>query len=78
VVDLGVSKVTAKGEVSKLNKLEDFSGNYVSAAAGAAVGGGAGVAALRNQNGVEMALTATAQGIRFAIPAGGVDIKLKQ
>jgi hypothetical protein len=75
VVDLGVSKVTAKGEVSKLNKLEDFSGNYVSAAA---VGGGAGVAALRNQNGVEMALTATAQGIRFAIPAGGVDIKLKQ
>jgi hypothetical protein len=49
----------------------------VAAAAGAVVGGGAGAAAMRNQNGVELVLTATAQGVRFAIPAGGVDIKLK-
>jgi hypothetical protein len=78
LLDLGVSKVTARGEVSKLNKLEDFSGNYVAAAAGAVVGGGAGAAAMRNQNGVELVVTATAQGVRFAIPAGGVDIKLAQ
>jgi len=78
VADLGISKVTANGEVYKLNKLEEFSGNYVAAAAGAVVGGGAGAAAMRNQNGVELLLTATAQGVRFAIPAGGVDIKLAQ
>ena len=77
LVDLGVSKVTAKGKVSNLKQLADFNGNYVSAGAGATVGGGAGVAALKNQNGVEMTLTATAQGVRFALPAGGVDIKLK-
>jgi len=78
VVDLGVSKVTARGVVKNLKKLEDFNGNYVSAGAGAAVGGGAGVAALKNQNGVELALHATAKGIRLALPAAGVDIKLKQ
>ena len=61
VVDLGVSKITARGDVVNLKKLSDFDGNYASAKAGAVVGGGAGVAALKNQNGVEMALTATAR-----------------
>ena len=78
VMDLGVSKVTARGVVQNLNKLEDFSGNYVLAGAGASVGGGEGVAALKNQNGVEMALTATGQGIRLSLPHGGVDTKLKR
>ena len=77
VVDLGVSKVTAKGDVKNLNKLENFNGNYTAAGAGAAVGGGAGVAVMRNQNGVEITLTATAQGVRLALPVSGVDIKLK-
>src|SRR6266545_5103629 len=40
VMDLGVSKVTARGVVGNLNKLEDFNGNYVLAGAGASVGGG--------------------------------------
>src|SRR6266850_3552088 len=61
VLDLGISKVTAAGNVANLKKLEDFTGNYVQAGAGAVVGGGAGAAVLRNQNGVEIALTATAQ-----------------
>ena len=77
VVDLGVSKVTAAGNVANLKNLADFSGNYVQAGAGAVVGGGTGAAVLRNQNGVEIALTATAQGVRFALPKGGMDIKLK-
>lgn len=78
VLDLGVAKVTARGDVVNLKKLEDFNGNYVLAAAGAGVGGGAGVAALKNQNGVEMALTATGQGVKFSLGQGGVEIKLKQ
>ena len=78
VLDVGVSKVTARGEVRDLKKLEDFTGNFVGVGAGGAVGGGAGTAALKNQNGVTMTLTATTQGIKFAIPAGGVDVKLKQ
>ena len=78
VLDLGVAKVTAKGDVKNLKKLEDFNGNYVLAAAGGAVGGGAGAAALKNQNGVEMGLMATGQGVKLSIAQGGVGVKLKK
>ena len=78
VLDLGISKVSARGDVAKLKKVEDFSGNYVGAGAGVTVGGGAGAVALKNQNGVEMTLTATTQGVKLALAAAGVDIKLKQ
>lgn len=78
VLDLGISKVTARGDVAKLKKVEDFSGNYVAAGAGVTVGGGASAVALKNQNGVEMTLTATTQGVKLALAAAGVDIKLKQ
>ena len=78
VMDLGVSKVTARGVVQNLNKLEDFGGSYILAGAGASVGSGAGVAALKNQNGVEMALPATGQGVRLSRAQGGMDVKLKR
>jgi len=78
VVDLGVSRVSARGDVKNLKKVEDFSGNYTAAGAGAAVGGGAGAAALKNQNGVEMNLVATTQGVKLALAAAGVSVKLKQ
>jgi preprotein translocase subunit SecG len=78
VVDLGVSKVTARGNVANLKNLQDFNGNYAAAGAGATVGGGAGAAVMRNQNGVEIALTATTQGVKLSLPVAGVDIKLKK
>jgi hypothetical protein len=77
LVDLGASKVSGKGEVSDLKKLEDFSGTYTAAGAGAAAGGGAGVVALTNQNGVKMKLQATAQGVRLTAADAGITIKLK-
>jgi len=77
VLDLGVSSVSATGTVTNLKTLQDFNGNFVAAGAGAVVGGGAGVAVLRNQNGVEMSLTATGQGVRFALSGSGVNVKLK-
>ena len=78
VVDLGIAKVSARGTVKNLKNLEDFSGNYVAAGAGAAVGGGASVVALKNQNGVEMKLTATTQGVKLALATAGINIKLKE
>jgi hypothetical protein len=78
VVDLGVSKVSAKGDVTSLKKVEDFAGTYTAAGAGGTVGGGMAVAALKNQNGVEMKLTATTQGVKFALAGAGVTVKLKQ
>jgi len=77
VIDLGVSKVTATGEVFNLKKLSDFSGNYVAGQAGATVGGGAGATVMKNQNGVGMKLTGVGQGVQLTLAGSGVDIKLK-
>jgi hypothetical protein len=77
VVDLGVAKVSANGEVFNLKKLSDFSGNYVAGEAGAAVGGGAGAITLKNQKGVVMRLTGTGTGVKFTLAGKGVDVKLK-
>ena len=77
VVDLGVSKVTATGEVFKLTKLGDFNGNYVAGEAGATVGGGAGAIIMRNQSGAVMKLTAVGQGVQLTLAGAGVEVKLK-
>jgi hypothetical protein len=78
VVDLGVSKVSATGEVFYLKKLSDFSGNYVAAQAGGALGGGAGAVAMKNQHGVVMQLTGTGTGMQLSLAAKGVEVKLKK
>jgi hypothetical protein len=77
VADLGVSKVTATGEVFNLKKVSDFSGNYVAAAAGLEIGGGAGAIAMKNQHGVVMRLTGTGTGVQLTLAGKGVDVKLK-
>ena len=78
MIDLGVSKVSAKGDVSDLKKVEDFEGTYTAAGAGAAAGGGVGVVTMVNQNGVKMTLEATAQGVRLTAAAAGLTVKLKK
>jgi len=78
VADLGISKVTATGDVFHLKKVSDFSGNYVAAQASATLGGGAGAIAMRNQNGVVMQLTGTGRGAQLTLAAKGVEVKLKQ
>ena len=77
VVDIGVAKVSARGKVFNLNKLEDFAGTYAAAQAGAAVGGGMSVVALRNQNGVVLELTSTQTGVKFTLAGEGIEVKLK-
>jgi hypothetical protein len=76
VVDVGVSRVTGTGTVRNLHNVADFSGNYVSASAGAAVAGGGSVTTLRNQNGVVIDGITTAQGVRLTLAPGGVSITL--
>jgi hypothetical protein len=76
VVDVGVSRVSASGTVRNLTRLEDFSGNYVAVAAGAAVAGGGSIGTLRNQNGVTIEGVSTQQGLRLTLAPGGVNITL--
>src|SRR5262245_3350626 len=47
---VGVSNASGAGEVFHLKGLDDFNGNYTAAGTGLAVAGGAGVAAMKNQN----------------------------
>jgi hypothetical protein len=52
VVDLGVSNVSASGDVYHLRHLSDFAGTYNAASAGIDVGGGVGASYLENQHDV--------------------------
>jgi len=76
VGDVGVTKVTASGKVYGLKKLEDLDGNYAAVDAGASLGGGGETAAMKNQNGVTVNLVSTTQGVKLALAAGGVSIKV--
>jgi len=78
VGDLGVSKIEAAGEVYNLGKLDDFDGNYTAVGAGLTIGGGGGVVAMRNQNGVQVELVATTQGIKLALGDAGVSMKIER
>ena len=77
VVDLGISTVTATGEVSNLNKVEDFSGNYAAGEAGIALAGGPSDVIMKNENGVVLRLHGMQQGVRLTLAAQGVSLKLK-
>jgi hypothetical protein len=76
IADVGVSEYTATGSVYNLKKLEDFEGTYAAATAGATVAGGVSGAAMRNQNGVLIQLSATRQGLQFTLAPAGIKISL--
>jgi hypothetical protein len=72
VGEVGVVRATAKGTVSNLAKLDDFSGNYVVVGAGATAAGEADVAVMKNQNGVVIELQSTTQGASLKLGAEGL------
>jgi hypothetical protein len=76
VVAVGIKQATGVGNVYNLKKLEDFAGQYVKAAAGVAVGGGAGATSLRNDKGVVIHLTSVGQGIDFRLAVSGMEVTL--
>src|SRR5437867_2384153 len=78
VGSVGASKITASGSVYHLKSLDDFDGNYTAVAAGATVGGGGGVLAMQNQNGVVVKLAATSRGVKLTLGASGVKMEVKK
>src|SRR6266446_7390084 len=76
IADVGVSNYTATGSVYNLKKVEDIEGTYAAATAGATVAGGVSGAAMRNQNGVLIQLSATRQGLQFTFAPAGIKITL--
>ena len=75
---VGISRATASGTVWHLSNLEDFTGNYTAASAGATVAGGGGVSAMQNQHGVVIRMASTTRGLKLTLAVDGVKIALKQ
>jgi hypothetical protein len=78
VGSVGISRASASGGVYNLKKLDDFNGTYTAVGAGAAVGGGASIATMQNQNGVRITLRSRSQGVKFTLGASGVTLNIKQ
>ena len=78
VGDVGVTSIEASGKVFDLKSLRDFDGNYTTVDAGVTAAGGAGVAVMKNQNGVTVELLSTTQGVQIGLGGAGVDIKIDQ
>lgn len=62
-LNVGISKMTAVGEVYALQKVSDFPGTYTKLEASVAVGGGVGGLRLQNENGVIMNLRSRTKGL---------------
>ena len=76
VGEVGITQAVADGNVYNLNRLEDFNGTYVSVAAEATVGLGAGTSAMKNENGVVIHLHPVTKGINVKLAGQGVKLKL--
>ena len=75
---VGITKVTASGEVYNLRRLGDFSGNYTSVNADITLAGGHSGVTMKNQNGVTVVVHATSKGVDLTVGGSGVDMKLKK
>jgi hypothetical protein len=77
LVDFGITKASAVGEVYDLTDLSKFEGNFLAGEAAFALAGGMGGISMRNQNGVIMVLRSVSQGAKLQLGPGGITIKLK-
>jgi hypothetical protein len=77
LVDFGISKASAAGEVYNLTDPAKLAGTYVAAEAGITLAGGVGGMALRNQDGVIMYLHSVSKGAKLQLGPSGLTIKMK-
>ena len=74
---LAATLVTAFGNVYNLKTIADFGGTYAAASAGAALAGGGSGTAMKNDRGVVIRMTSTAEGIQLKLAVEGVTIELE-
>lgn len=77
LVDFGISKASAVGEVYNLTDSAKLAGTYVAAEAGITLGGGVGGMVLRNQDGVIIHLHSVSRGAKLQLGTSGLTIKMK-
>ena len=77
LVDFGISKATAAGEVYNLTDPTKLAGTYVAAEAGITLAGGMGGMVLRNSDGVIIHLHSVSKGARLQLGTSGLTIRMK-
>jgi hypothetical protein len=78
LVDIGIAKASAVGEVYNLTDVSKFEGTYLAGEAGFALAGGMGGIAMSNQNGVILHLRGDSEEALLQLAPSGVTIKLKK
>ena len=77
LVDFGISKANAVGDVYNLTDPSKLAGTYVAAEAGFTLAGGVGGMVLRNADGVVMHLRSVSQGAKLQLGTSGLTINMK-
>ncbi len=77
LVDFGISKASATGDVYNLTDSAKFAGTYVAAEAGITLAGGVGGMVLRNQDGVVLHIRSVSKGAKLQLGTSGLTNKLK-
>ena len=78
VIDVGVTKIEASGEVFNLVELTDLDGTFLAGEAGIALGPGRSAAAMKNNKGVVIQLRSTQKGVKLTLAPEGLSIKLAE
>ena len=78
VIDVGVSKIEASGEVFNLVELTDLNGTFFAGQAGIAMGPGRSATAMKNANGVVIQLKSTQKGVKLTLAPEGLSIKVAE
>jgi hypothetical protein len=72
----GVQKISATGEVYRLNNIADFPGGYSELRGGITLGKGVGGLYVRNDKGVIIKLKTHAEGVALSVGAQGITIQM--
>ena len=77
VVDFGISRASAVGDVYNLTDVSKFAGTYAAAEAGFTLAGGVGGITMRNSEGVILNLRSTSRGASLTLGPAGLTIAMK-
>ncbi len=77
VAAVGISKISATGDVYNLKDASDLAGKYVAATAGAAIYKGQIGTLMRNDKGVVINMNAKQKGVQLSLGADGMSITMK-
>lgn len=75
---VGISRISAVGQVYRLREVADLAGRYAMAEGGFTVGQGGGNAVLRNEKGVTLYLQNVQQGLELTLGGGSFSIALTE